>query len=120
VRDARRRETRNQADCVLTIQMELAERSVQCSRPWRRFASTASLAFNEKTIFDRLLISFSAETQAAISLSRRSCRRISRSISARSKAVSFEPGFRKADEAIMPRCAMMCLRTARPMPFCCS
>ena len=48
------------------------------------------------------------------------CRLVSRSISAISAADNFGPGLRTAADAIAPRAAMMCLRTARPATGCCS
>ena len=49
-----------------------------------------------------------------------SCRRTRRAMSATSVADSLGPGLRTMADAMAPRCTIRCLRTARPMPVCCS
>ena len=55
-----------------------------------------------------------------ISARRRVCRALRWAMSAMSSADNLGPGLRMAADAITPRSASMCLRTARPMPACCS
>ena len=58
--------------------------------------------------------------RAASAASRRSCRCTRRAMSARSATDNTGPGLRTLAEAMAPRCTIRCLRTARPMPDCCS